>query len=186
MNKKTILLAVILLLVVALIVVAVVLLNPGKNGEEQTPGTADNAGGSTNKGDGDEVDGIAGVEDSIFDDENPPQDDTSAGQQGNTADDDDEQTGSSEPSDSTTTPGTDSDTTPPVTDDTPDEDEGMTYEKFSSMEPAKQREYQESFKDIDAFFEWYNAAKEKYEKEHPSIEVGDGSVDLEQIAGGNG
>jgi len=40
----------------------------------------------------------------------------------------------------------------------------------------------ESFDDIEEFFEWYNKAKEKYEKDHPSIEIDGGSIDLDKIA----
>ena len=42
----------------------------------------------------------------------------------------------------------------------------------------------ESFDSIDAFFEWYNAAKEQHEKENPPIEVDGGAIDLDQIING--
>jgi len=189
MNRKTILMAVILVLVMAL---AVGCDHDGSR-KEETSGTSqgtENPGDQT--GDGD-LDGVEGVEDSIFDDENllendtsagdenPPQNNTSSGEQNVDDDKDDEKT--ENPSGPVTNPGTD--TTPPVTDDTTEQDGEMTYEKFMALTPTEQREYQESFNDIDAFFQWYNAAKEKYEKEHPSIEV-DGPIDMEQIAGGNG
>lgn len=54
----------------------------------------------------------------------------------------------------------------------------MTYEEFIAMSPEKQQAYQMSFSDVSKFFEWYNAAKEKYDKEHPPIEVGDGPITL--------
>ncbi len=64
-------------------------------------------------------------------------------------------------------------------------DTSMTYEQFQAMTGAEQRAFQASFPDIDAFFEWYNAAKETYEKENPSIEIGgDGVVDLDGLLGG--
>ena len=60
----------------------------------------------------------------------------------------------------------------------------MTYEQFQAMTGAEQRAHQDSFANLDDFFEWYNAAKETYEKENPSIEIGgNGEVDL---GGGNG
>ena len=64
--------------------------------------------------------------------------------------------------------------------------QSMNYESFQDMAPAQQQAYMESFDSIDAFFEWYNAAKEQYEKDHPSIEVGgNGSVDLDEVINGN-
>lgn len=55
----------------------------------------------------------------------------------------------------------------------------MDYQTFQSMTGAEQRAFQDSFESIEAFFAWYNAAKEAYEKENPSIEVGgDGVVTL--------
>ena len=58
--------------------------------------------------------------------------------------------------------------------------EEMTYEAFVALSPAEQRLYQESFTDLEAFFEWYNAAKEKYEKENPPIDI-DGPIDLDKV-----
>ena len=58
--------------------------------------------------------------------------------------------------------------------------EDMTYEAFTALTPAEQRLYQESFKDLDAFFEWYSAAKEKYEQENPPIDI-DGPIDLGKV-----
>ena len=60
----------------------------------------------------------------------------------------------------------------------------MDFATFQAMTGAEQRAFQESFEDLDAFFEWYNAAKEAYEKENPSIEIGPGgSVDLGGLDG---
>ena len=60
----------------------------------------------------------------------------------------------------------------------------LTYEQFQAMTGAEQFAYQSSFADLDAFFAWYNAAKETYEKENPSIEIGgDGVVDMEDLLG---
>ena len=55
------------------------------------------------------------------------------------------------------------------------------------MTGAEQRAFQESFEDLDAFFAWFNAAKEAHEKENPSIEIGgSGEVDLGGLPSGNG
>ena len=59
----------------------------------------------------------------------------------------------------------------------------IDYEAFMALEPAAQRAYMESFESVDAFFKWYNAAKEAYEQAHPSIDVGDGVIDLEDLFG---
>lgn len=59
----------------------------------------------------------------------------------------------------------------------------IDYETFMALEPAVQRAYMESFESIEAFFEWYNTAKETYEKEHPAIDVGDGVIDLGDLLG---
>ena len=74
----------------------------------------------------------------------------------------------------------------------PDEDkeeiadpQSMTYEKFQSLSPSEQQAFMNSFESIDAFFVWYNAAKEKYEAENPDIEVNGGSIDLGGIVGGS-
>lgn len=61
----------------------------------------------------------------------------------------------------------------------------VDYEAFQAMSPAQQQAHMESFADLDQFFDWYNAEKEKYEKEHPSIEVDGGSIDLDKIVNGN-
>ena len=60
----------------------------------------------------------------------------------------------------------------------------MTYEQFHALSGAEQRAFQNSFADLDAFFTWYNTAKETYEKEHPSIEIGgNGIVDMDDLLG---
>lgn len=58
-------------------------------------------------------------------------------------------------------------------------DTSMTYEEFEALSSTEKRLFQESFKDIDAFFDWYEAVKAEYEKENPPIIVdGTGSVTL--------
>ena len=84
---------------------------------------------------------------------------------------------------STTAPGTSAPATQPSTQPT-GPNTSLTYEEFHAMTGAEQRAHQESFANLDDFFDWYNAAKETYEKENPPIEIGgNGEVNL---GGGNG
>lgn len=91
-----------------------------------------------------------------------------------------------QPSDSsgevTTQPSTGEVTTQPSS----GENSTMDYKTFQAMTGAEQRAFQDTFESLDAFFEWYNAAKETYEKENPPIDVGDGVIDMEDLVGGNG
>lgn len=61
----------------------------------------------------------------------------------------------------------------------------MEYKKFQNLSPSEQQKYVESFSSIEAFFSWYNAAKEEYENANPAIEVGSGTVDIGAIIEGN-
>ena len=61
----------------------------------------------------------------------------------------------------------------------------MTYEKYNAMSGDEQLAFFETFDSVEAFIDWYNAAKEKYEKEHPYIEIDGGEIDLDSIFGGN-
>lgn len=74
-------------------------------------------------------------------------------------------------------------------DQVPDADESelpapgeMDFETFKNMAPSRQRAYQESFEDIDAFYDWYEAAMAAYDEEHAAIEIVDGVVDMSQFA----
>lgn len=87
---------------------------------------------------------------------------------------------------STSAPGTSAPATQPATKPA-GPNTSLTYEEFHAMTGAEQRAHQESFANLDDFFDWYNAAKETYEKENPSIEIGgNGEVDLGGLTGGNG
>lgn len=89
---------------------------------------------------------------------------------------------SSAPSSGSSSSSSDTSSKPTVEDA---EDDGeVTYEEYIAMSGAEQQKYLESFDSIEAFFAWYNAAKEKYDKENPSIEIGDGSINMEDIIGG--
>lgn len=60
------------------------------------------------------------------------------------------------------------------------------YEWYNALSGEQQVEFMGTFASMADFFEWYNAAKEEYEKENPSIEIGDGNIDLGEIIAGNG
>ena len=55
------------------------------------------------------------------------------------------------------------------------------YERFMNMTPAEQRAFMEDFDDIEAFFDWYNAAKFAYEQANPAIDVGEGDINIGEI-----
>lgn len=57
----------------------------------------------------------------------------------------------------------------------------LDYETFQGLDPAEQEVHMKSFESIEAFFDWYNAAKEKYELENPPIIVDGGAIDLDKI-----
>lgn len=170
MNKKIILLTVIAVLVLALVIGLILILGGQGNGKgaaapsgsviQTTPSdpTADPSTDPTT----DPTSPIQGgaVQDSIFDDDTQQATQTTVPTAGNT--------------------GTDS-PVPPTVDTVPPS--AMTYEKYHAMSPRDQRLYMESFGDVEAFFQWYNAAKEQYEKDHPAIDIGDGTVDLSKLPG---
>lgn len=86
---------------------------------------------------------------------------------------------SSVPSSSASVPATQPSTQATQPSSAPKDPVKMDYQTFQSMTGAEQRAFQDSFESIEAFFAWYNAAKEAYEKENPPIEVGgDGVVTL--------
>lgn len=147
--KKKLIAIIALIVVILIIAVVAVVLN----GDDK-----DNSGSiNNNEAVVEDMEVTAGVTDSVFDDENAK--DTAGGNTGAVSGD--SNIGSSSQG-SSAKPG-----------------EKMTYEAFHAMSPAKQREYMESYKDIDKFFKWYNAAKKQYEKDHPSIEVDGGPVELQ-------
>lgn len=61
----------------------------------------------------------------------------------------------------------------------------LTYEKFQDMSPSQQQSTMESFGSIQDFFKWYENAKQEYETANPPIDVGDGSLDMEDIVNGS-
>ena len=162
MNRRILLFPIIAIV----LVVAIVLIAPntknGNNIESEKPSS--------------------GLEDSIFGDEEDSKEDSKE-------DSEEEQKAEQKPSDNKTETQKPS-TQKPSTGNSGNADSNsstakMDYKTFADMSPSKQQAYMESFKSLDAFFDWYNDEKAKYEKEHPSIEVGNGAVDLEDVAGKN-
>lgn len=142
---------------------------------------------------------IPGVEDSFFDIE--PEETTEATEateetesQDQDSDSSVETTEASQPNDpdptepkptepKATEPSEPAETTQPT--ETVSSDSNLTeYEKFQNMSPSEQQAYVESFSSIEAFFTWYNAAKEEYEEANPPIEVGSGIIDIGAIIEG--
>lgn len=80
-----------------------------------------------------------------------------------------------------TTAETQNGTTAPATAPTVAEGETLSYEAWLKLTPKEQRLYQESFKDIEAFYVWYDAAKKAYEEANPPIEIGGGTVDMSTL-----
>lgn len=91
------------------------------------------------------------------------------------------QNDSTEPSETTVpTTGKDSeDESKPATDST-------DYETYNAMSGEQQKAFMETFESVEAFFDWYNAAKEEYDAQHPDVEIGDDAIDFGEIINGNG
>ncbi len=93
-----------------------------------------------------------------------------------------EEEGSKDPgSDSLPEGSVDSEQTPSETNDTLDEvpetevptvPEPLAYDEYMVLSADEQEAYFNSFPSVEAFFVWFNAAKEKYQAEHPGIEIG--------------
>lgn len=60
------------------------------------------------------------------------------------------------------------------------------YEKYNAMSGEEQEAFIDSFESIQAFMDWYNAAKAEYDALHPGIDIGDGNIDAGDLIGGNG
>lgn len=86
--------------------------------------------------------------------------------------------GATEPTDGPIVPNvpTDPDTTVP-------EKEEMGYLSYHNMSGAEQAAFINSFPSIEAFFDWYNAAKEAYENDMIEID-GSTPIDAGQATGG--
>ena len=60
----------------------------------------------------------------------------------------------------------------------------VTYEIYQAMTGEEQMVFMDSFESMDAFFAWYNAAKEEYEAKQIEID-GTAPIDMSEIVGGN-
>lgn len=74
---------------------------------------------------------------------------------------------------------------PTETQPAPTEPQEMDYAAYHAMSPAQQQAYMESFESMEAFFVWYENAKQEYEAANPPIDVGNGSIDMNEILNGN-
>lgn len=121
------------------------------------------------------------LEDSVFDDE--PEKPTEATEKENQ----NQNTGSAKPTKPKPTEPKPTQPKPTEPSDPVDSDSDLTeYERFQNMSPSEQQAYMDSFPSIEAFFEWYNAAKAAYEAANPPIEVGDETIDIGDIIEGKG
>ncbi len=121
-------------------------------------GTESNGGGTTQNGNGTE-----GTTPSTEDPDTPVSNDTPTA-----------------PDNKTETDGTNGTDSTPVT-EIPEKLTDCTYEDYHNMTPEVQKQFVDKFEDLAAFFDWYNAAKKKYEKEHPTIGVENGEIDISNI-----
>ena len=55
-----------------------------------------------------------------------------------------------------------------------------TYTIVAPEKPSgeEQEAYFNTFPSIELFFEWYNSARDEYEKNNPTIEIGDDTIDI--------
>ena len=178
MKKKLI---AIIAVAVAILIIAVValVLNSGDN--EATTNNNKNSVVEVedNVAELEDIDIEAGLEDSIFEDEDAtgtPGDEGGSSLGGSSSTNKD---GSNSSNNSNSGNGGNNNSSQNDQSSTDKPSGKMTYEAFHAMSPTKQREYMESFKDIDKFFNWYNKAKKQYEKDHPSIEIDGGPIELQ-------
>lgn len=64
-------------------------------------------------------------------------------------------------------------------------DSKVTYVDYVNMSSPEQSAFRDSFDSTGAFIKWYNAAKDVYESQNSEIEVGDGSLNLDDFMNGN-
>lgn len=63
----------------------------------------------------------------------------------------------------------------------------MDYETYMSLSSKEQEAFQDSFDSLTDFIKWFNAAKAEYDAQEPTIDMGDGNIDIgDLIGGGNG
>ena len=59
------------------------------------------------------------------------------------------------------------------------------YETYMSMSPDEQKAFRATFGSTAEFFAWYNAAKAEHEKNDDTVDVGNGTIDLEDAMNGS-
>ena len=64
------------------------------------------------------------------------------------------------------------------------EGSASAYKAYMDMSADEQAAFIASFDSIDAFMDWFNKAKAEYDSTEGSIDIGSGSIDLEDILGG--
>ena len=135
-----------------------------------------------------------GIEDSIFDNlgegqligdfegsDKPAQSGSNGNTPASSSSSSSEQNGNS--SGNSSKPSSGSSSSKPTISDA-EQDGKMTYEEYMALDGKEQEKYMKSFSDVADFFDWYNAAKDKYEEENPSIEIGDDPIDMDAIING--
>lgn len=61
--------------------------------------------------------------------------------------------------------------------------EDYTWEEYLAMTDEEKKAFIQSFSDPMDFFEWQEKAQAAYEKEHPSIDGGNGTIDIGDLTG---
>lgn len=72
--------------------------------------------------------------------------------------------------------------TEPETEPQPTAKPMTDYERYLNMSGDEQTAFIESFDSVEAFFAWLNNAKAEHEAANPDIPIGDGSIDLGELA----
>ena len=62
--------------------------------------------------------------------------------------------------------------------------EDYTWEEYLAMTGEERQKHFEMFASLDAYLDWMEKAEAAYNKEHPTIDVGDGSIDIGDIIKG--
>ena len=57
----------------------------------------------------------------------------------------------------------------------------ITYEEFWAMSGDEQLEYKESFESTEAFYDWYNAAREEHFAANYGTSADDGEINLDEL-----
>lgn len=59
----------------------------------------------------------------------------------------------------------------------------LSYEEYNALSGEEQQEYFNRFSSVEAFFEWYNEAKAKYEEEQGRVEITGSDINIGDIVG---